>query len=232
MFNEYVGARVQKIRSGIEGADIRKGLLSQVSFFLNAIEEGRFCFRLEQWHQVALHHGEACEIEIAEMLLHVVGRDHEPQKVFEALQGIYEAGYHKELDSLITALAVQQAEALDQFPVSINIAAQSAGSETFWRELRPVLCGFKPEQFVFELLEHDYEPSEAEIKVMRAMQKMGYRFALDDVGNNDRDIARVKNFGGMVDYIKLCGRMVEQWELGEAGLIGFEAKGGQGAKPG
>lgn len=56
---------------------------------------------------------------------------------------------------------------------------------------------------------------------MKAARKMGYRFALDDVENNARDEKRVAAYGGHVDIIKVCGVMIEEWELGLPGLASF-----------
>ncbi len=219
MLCEFVGTRVSAIRQGMAHAGIGHDARLHVERLLATIEEGAFCFRVEPWHNVGFNGGaDAC---VNEMLLHLLRHDQEKINMCWAISEIYEAGFSKEFDSMIVALVAQQAEAQGAYPVAINVSPESACNRSFWEECGPFLNASAPENFIFELLEEDYIPSSEGRTVLIAAQNLGFRFALDDIENCPRDERRLQCFGDIVDFIKIDGSLVEQWELGVPGLISF-----------
>jgi EAL domain-containing protein (putative c-di-GMP-specific phosphodiesterase class I) len=220
MYSVFIEKRIAGIRQGLNNSDIGVEARRHSERLIRALEEGAFCFRIEPWHDVSLR--SAFDVgSIGEMLLHVFGQENTDFNIRWAIGTIYEGGYYRDFDEVIVALALQQAEAQGNFPAAINISPESACDKKFWENLAPVLGNYNPHDVVFELLEEDYNPGEQEVAVLKAARKMGYRFALDDVENNFRDEDRMKAFGECVDFIKIAGEMIEEWELGVPGLASF-----------
>ncbi len=220
MYSQFVGVRLSALRQTMQSAETGKETRRQVNRLLAALEEGAFCFRMEPWHDVSLRSAFSVGA-ISEMLLHVIRPETSDVNIRWAISAIYESGMAKELDQIIVASALQQAEAQRGFPVAINISPESACHRDFWKELAPVLANYSPHNLIFELVEEEYIPGEKELAVMAAARKMGYRFALDDVENNPRDEKRIEAFSDYIDFIKICGVMIEEWELGLPGLSSF-----------
>lgn len=218
MFSEFIQSRIGEIRKGLEKSETTAGDTRQAEKVLDALEQGLFCFRAEAWHDIA--HGKAGQ-PVNEMLLHIPDEQSRPADMYKAMHAIYDRGFFRQMDEIIVACVLQQAEALDQFPVSINLSVHSACCKAFWKDIAPLLSRFPRESVVFEILESEYVPTPVEIRTLRALRHMGYRFALDDIAPGLRDMLRLKALGGVVDYIKICGTMIESWELGHAGLISF-----------
>lgn len=219
MFTNYVGIRVAAIRQRFLEQNFGGTTRSQVDALLGVIDEGAFCFRLEPWHNVNI--GDRTAAPISEMLFHILHPQRDRVNIPWTIASIYEAGCAREFDSIIIALAIQQAEAQQCFPVAINISPVSACDRQFWREVGPVLARHNPKNFIFELIEDDYVPDDDGKAVMTAARRMGYSFALDDMETGDRDESRLESFGDIVDFIKIDGGMVEEWELGLPGLVSF-----------
>lgn len=94
-----------------------------------------------------------------------------------------------------------------KLPVTLNISVESALSPTFWKKLEPYLENFNAQDVIFEILEHDVDPT-ADISHLNTLKRRGYRFALDDFAAGPEHQNRLKIFADIIDFIKIDGPLI------------------------
>lgn len=129
---------------------------------------------------------------------------HGAYSIGELSKEFYRRGLAEKFDVLTCSIGIKHAKHL---PATLNIAVESALSPSFWDEIERRVEGFEPENFIFEILEHDVDVN-ADIEHLKALKERGFRFALDDFTGNALDQNRLAVFGDLVDYIKIDGPLV------------------------
>ncbi len=129
---------------------------------------------------------------------------HGAYSIGELSKEFYRRGLAEKFDVLTCSIGIKHAT---QLPATLNISVESALSPTFWAEIEQRVEGFEPENFIFEILEHDVDVN-ADIEHLKALKERGFRFALDDFTGNALDENRLAVFGDLVDYIKIDGPLV------------------------
>ncbi len=220
MICEFTKNKISVLRQKMAGTAMGRETARQVQMLIEALEEGAFCFRLEPWHNINIHNRSAAE-PISEMLLHILKPDTSGINVRWAISAIYDSGYSVDLDQILAAAAIRQAGIQGSYPAAINISPESACNKRFWEEMASVPGFCNPGNIIFELIEEDFTPGPEGLAALAAARKTGFRFALDDIENNTRDEKRIEVFGDLVDFVKIGGVMIEEWEIGLPGLSGF-----------
>jgi EAL domain-containing protein (putative c-di-GMP-specific phosphodiesterase class I) len=166
-------------------------------------------FEPEDWHVAGGGGVASSNGTLKEVLLRCTDQDGETLPPKQLADHYYNKGQAVLFDVIVVSLALADAKAKEHFPVSINIAPQSAHSEEFWGYVDTVMEGLKPQDVVFELLEHAV-PKDADLTLLQQKREQGYRFALDDITTDKRSFDRLKFYGAVVDFVKIDGKAVRQ----------------------
>ncbi|MCK5384465.1 MAG: EAL domain-containing protein [Alphaproteobacteria bacterium] len=144
------------------------------------------------------------------------------QKIFPLVNAFYRSGAHNDLDLCTCTTALMNAVQQNKKPISLNISVVSALNPDFFDTMESHIesHNLKPEDVVFEILEHGVNPK-ADINHLRALKDKGYRFALDDFGVGQDHKNRLHAFGDIIDYIKIDGPYIRDYLEQEACGIAY-----------
>lgn len=194
-----------------------------MDLLFEALEQGRFHFEKEQWHDL-----EAClqsrdDPAPCELLL----RATTPEGALIPHEALIRAVTIHQLqspfDTAIILAAMDQAIREESFPVSINVSALAASDPLFWTDLQDQLQHFfkdrfDPAQVTFELTE-DGPADNVAVATLMDMKAQGYAFAIDDLSHTD--LRRLKNLGPFVSMVKIDGKTLLAAEAGTLSLHDF-----------
>ena len=134
----------------------------------------------------------------------------QPFRIQEISDQLVAFGHEEALDKISVTNAVIGADDKQHYPLSVNISLKSAMSENFWLDLVELLGNRPPSGIIFEILEHPVQDEKASIAHLIELKKIGYRFALDDIGIGTEHEKRLKLLGGIADFIKIDGRLIRE----------------------
>ena len=129
------------------------------------------------------------------------------QAIYPLVNEYYDHHQHYDLDLCTCFTAMEVAEINNLKPISLNISVASALNPHFFDFIETDLktFGFKPEDIIFEILEHPVD-RDANIEHLEKLKAKGCRFALDDFGIEKKFQDHLHVFGDLVDFIKVDGQ--------------------------
>ncbi len=204
-----------------------------VDALVSAIENRRVSFAIEPWHEIRgagkqsyrpVRMMDRKRVFANEMLMRAQDETYAPLELGVAFQALGRKELAPVFDLTVLNMALTQARAEGNWPVSVNVSVHSVVDLAFWRQAGPLMSDLDPDRVVFEILESDYIPSGEEIRNLKTVRNMGYRFALDDVTLCGHDKDRMRAFAGIADYIKIDGKEIARWKKGmsnDSALIAF-----------
>ncbi len=182
--------------------------LQDAEKLMSALENGRFQFAAEPWHDVTAakgHHGAQSPRELLLRPRNEKGEDFAP---FPGISAMNDMGLSVSLDKVLVSAMLAQ----DTGHIAINIAAQTAESPEFWEwvnnDLPQKVAPVTPSNIVFEITE-DGMADRACIAHMQDLKTQGYRFAIDDFTSSTFDETRLKNLAAITDFVKISGPSIE-----------------------
>lgn len=227
-----------RVRMGL-AEKTQSGLISDVDaaatfVMLDALEEGRFHFAAETWHDAAPGRGH--DFYPAELLLRARTLKEETIKPFGPINTISKAGLQEDFDKAIVLAGIDQALQQGQMPISINTSARNMKSADFWQSI----SGMIEKHFdgrdifgrlTFEVTEDDLADNPCREVLLKMKYDLGCTFAVDDFyhdwgahlakddGIDSEDWQRLDNMRGIVDYVKIDGEVIEAALRGEFDLM-------------
>lgn len=175
---------------------------SGVFLLMNSLLNERFNFVKEPWHS---QNGKIAE----EILLRAWDGTGTPVNHGGALSDLAEEKGFKELNSFLVYEALHKIDPQPHTPLSINVLPSSLESPEFWTGLDDAMRAHRPENIIFEILEHETDYS-VDHGLMTAAMDKGYRFALDDFSATPEDCKRLHDFSPYLSFIKLDGPLVRR----------------------
>lgn len=137
------------------------------------------------------------------------GREYSIGKLASAF---YRRGHAIPFDNLTHSVGLKHAK---KFPATINVSIEAVLSPEFWERREQKIHLVKPDDTIYEILEHDIEIG-TDISLLQGKKEEGYRFALDDFSSGISHSNRLHVFGELVDYIKIDGPLVRAFLDGES----------------
>lgn len=205
------------------------GLISEVDaaatfIMLDALEDGRFHFAAETWHDAAP--GRGADFYPSELLLRARTLKDETIKPFGPINTLSQAGLQEDFDKAIILAGIDQALRKGQMPISINTSARNMKSAEFWQGIRDLIdTHFDGKdifgRLTFEVTEDDLADNPCREVLLKMKYDIGCTFAIDDfyhdraahIESNDgidsNDWKRLDNLRGIVDYVKIDGETIE-----------------------